>query len=131
MTDPPPLRPAHTERLARQPGEALVTINIDGHDPLFPALISDHRWNGWAIPYFRRQVAEVVVAWINKHSRTSPESARAYWDRDTVVYLIPAHASSGGYTPQRVDPDENGRYCIGGWEWTWEIADLPTNPSGE
>ena len=69
------------ERLRPQPDEQQVIIDINGRDLSFPASVDDQRWNGFACPYFRRPVAEAVVAWVNQTYRRYPAaSERAYWD---------------------------------------------------
>jgi hypothetical protein len=120
---------ADAQRLTPQARENLVTISICGDDPLFPATVDEERWNGWASPHFRRPVAEAVVAWVSEMYRESPDgSERAYWDGDTVVIVSPSYIAEDGYTPTRIEPDADDRYCIGGWEWTWENVEAPTDP---
>lgn len=63
---------AEQARFVPQDGEQLVTIDIDGTDPAFPALLADTTWNGWACPSFRRPVAEAVIAWLNTTARKLP-----------------------------------------------------------
>ncbi|RSM68696.1 hypothetical protein DL991_41235 [Amycolatopsis sp. WAC 01375] len=107
------------EILAPREGEELVTISIDGADPHFPALVADELWNGAAIPRFRLEVAELVVDWINDTYASYPDgSARAHWDGDTVVLTH----SDPDYDPDRVEPDDEGRYGIGARAWVWEFV---------
>lgn len=111
-------------RLTAESREILVTINIDGTDPVFPALPSaEHGWSRAGCPRFRREVAEVVVAWINDVARSSPEGAdRAYWDADTIVLLDNQAIADDGYLPTRIDADSDGRYAIG-TTFEWELVD--------
>jgi hypothetical protein len=111
---------ADSDRLIPVPGEFLVSINIDGSDPAFPALASAvHGWSQAGAPRFRPEVAEVVVAWINKTERKYPGTCGAYWDGDTIVYLDRLLSAEDGYLPTRVAPDEDGRYSVG-LEFEWE-----------
>ncbi|WP_410646252.1 hypothetical protein [Amycolatopsis sp. cmx-4-54] len=110
---------ARREILRPRGTEELVTISIDDWNPQFPALVADELWNGAAIPRFRLEVAELVVDWINDtHAKYPDGSARAHWDGDTVVLTH----SDPGYDPDRVEPDDEGRYGIGARAWVWEFV---------
>ncbi|MFE0024112.1 hypothetical protein [Amycolatopsis sp. NPDC059021] len=115
---------ADTGRLAAEDDEILVTINIDGTDPAFPALTSaEHDWSRAGSPRFRRPVAEVVVAWIADTARKYPEGTdRVYWEGDTIVLLDHQAIGEDGYLPARITADEDGRYAIGA-TFEWERAD--------
>lgn len=110
-------------RLAAEDGEILVTINIDGTDPVFPALATEgHRWGRAGSLRFRRTVAEVVVAWINDTARKYPGvSESAHWDGDTLVLLDQQAINEDGYLPDRISA-EDGRYSISS-TFEWERAD--------
>jgi hypothetical protein len=117
---------ADQERLVPQPGECLVLMGWDGNEPLFPALVQDYRWNGWVIPRFRREVAEVVAAWINDIYRQHPEGcARAYWNGDVLVLMDSNCAGNFECPPEWIEPEDDGRYFIGAEGWTWELAPDP------
>jgi hypothetical protein len=111
---------ADHKRLVPQPGEVMVGLFLDDDDPAFPALVGRDRWNGWACPRFRREVAEVVAAWTNELRRRDPDGSElAYWDGDDLVLLDAL--CNGGCVAERVEPDREGRYGIGGWRWTWSV----------
>lgn len=96
---------------------ALVDIN-DG--PAFPAyVVPDQNWNGWALPAFTREVAEEVVKWIN----TDSGGLNAEWQKDAIVIRDPDRPDE----PEIVEPDDNNRYWIGAFSWTWSIASRPIN----
>jgi hypothetical protein len=115
---------ADQQRLVPQPREALVTIGIDGHEPHLPALVADFRWNGSAIPRFRREVAEVVAAWTNDVYRKYPDgSERAYWAGDDIVLVEPNLYGGRACIAERVGPDDDRRYAIGAFRWTWELVE--------
>jgi hypothetical protein len=88
----------------------------------FPAYVDrTQQWNGWLVPHFSRPVAEMVVRWLNRCAEEFPEgSCRAEWDGDAVLITDPIYeAEEPGYVPDRVTPDRQGRYCIGGYSWCW------------
>ncbi|MFE6611989.1 hypothetical protein [Amycolatopsis sp. NPDC057786] len=111
-------------RLVPEDDEILVTINIDGTDPAFPALASEiHGWSRAGCPRFRRTVAEVVVAWISDTARKYPEgSDLAYWEGDTIVMVDHQAIGEDGYLPARITAADDGRYSIGA-TFEWERAD--------
>ncbi|MGW5646227.1 hypothetical protein ACWEV3_40220 [Saccharopolyspora sp. NPDC003752] len=115
---------AEETRFAPQHGEQLVTIDIDGTDPAFPALLDDTTWNGWASPSFRKPVAEAVIAWLNTTAHTYPDgSQRGYWDGDTAICLDPNMVADDDYLPDHYEPGPDGRYSIGAWSWTWQTTE--------
>ncbi|SEP53806.1 hypothetical protein [Amycolatopsis saalfeldensis] len=111
-------------RLTAEDGEILVTVNIDGEDPAFPALSWQGGWSRAGSPRFRRPVAEAVVAWIsNTASMYGPDECfSAYWDGDIVVLIDPQLVGEDGYLPSRIAADEDGRYSIGA-TFEWERVD--------
>lgn len=96
-------------------------VTIDGAGPIFPAWTDeDVRWNGWLVPHFTREAAERVVTWLNaSYAEVGDGSDRAEWDGDVVVVHCPVYEGEPGYRPERVEADEHGRYCIGGFTYTW------------
>ena len=43
-----------------------VAIDPEDHTQVFDCLLPDHRWNGWAIPYFDRPTALRVIAMVTR-----------------------------------------------------------------
>jgi hypothetical protein len=114
---------ANRRALAADAGEDLVTLPSSGADPVFPAVVAN-RGHRQVVPYFRRAVANAIMAWINRLYLANPRDCnRAYWDRDTVVIVTAALVGEDGYLPTRIPPDADGRYCIGGGEWEWKKLD--------
>lgn len=99
---------------------ALVAID-DG--PTFPAyVLQGARWNGWALPYFTKDVAQQVMDWTNKLAGEDPEAwAAARWDDDNIVL---SYADDPEYS--RIEPNEHGRYGIGARAWCW--SEKPYTP---
>lgn len=80
--------------LARpEAGEVLVSIDTAGGEVAAPARVTG-TWNGWAVPGFRREVADAIVR---------------------------RFAESGEDDVALGDPDADGRYGIGAWEWCWAL----------
>lgn len=107
-------------RIMRKPqvGEVLVRFPGPADGPVFPAVV-DETWNSAAVPQFRREIAKLIVAHINAAGTNT--SARAAWDGDTLVVTETEKADNPGYVPERIEPSKNGRYCILGKAWSWEL----------
>lgn len=101
-------------------------VSLDGTVSQVPALVGPERWNGWVVPAFTREAAEVVVAALNAtYARFDGDACdRAEWDDDVVVVHSPEYEDEPGYRPERVVPDEHGRYRIGARCYTWSFANL-------
>jgi hypothetical protein len=101
--------------------KAYVTVTGLG---VYPAEVARVQWNGWACPRFTRQTAENIVADVAENN-TKPWhdcDDRLSWDGDVIVRYEPAFADEEGYQPERLEPDSNGMYGIGAFEWVWQEA---------
>ncbi|OXM57072.1 hypothetical protein CFP71_10070 [Amycolatopsis thailandensis] len=109
-------------RIMRRPqaGEVLVRFPGPADGPIFPAIV-DETWNSAAVPQFRYEIAKLVAAHIN--SAGTKATARAEWDGDTLVVTETEKAGDPGYVPERIRPATNGRYCILGKAWAWELIE--------
>lgn len=96
-----------------QPGEVYVTVADSG--VVFPAVIEDKRWNGFARPRFSRTVAEAVVAWLS--GRHGAGAIAAAFDGEEVSI---SETVSGRL--ERIGPGADGRYPIGAGAWEWELT---------
>lgn len=106
-------------------GEVLVTVGIygDGRDLPFPATVTE--WTprgGYAVPRFRREVADMVLAWINHgYQHVSVENPHGRWEDAVLVLHSPAPDRHLCCTLHRYAPDETGRYAIGAGVWRWTV----------
>lgn len=71
------------------------------------------RWNTWIVPVFDRAEAERIAAWSNAED---PENTLFHWDGDVLVYAELNYSDS---EPERIEPDADGRYAVGGGSWIW------------
>lgn len=76
------------------------------------------RWNGWlGAPAFDRSEVERIIAWA--------EGSTFTWDGDVLIHSEDDYAAEDpeGYKPERIEPDENGRYTVGAFNWVWSELD--------
>lgn len=113
---------------------ARVEIDAETHEAVFDALVlTDQRWNGWAIPYFTLDEVRRIAAWIGRTGEAAPH---ILIDSDGETVILVEDYGSGGRddTPDdvavhRMSPLD-GRYSVGGMSWTWTELDegAPTDP---
>ncbi|MGW6562604.1 hypothetical protein [Streptomyces hydrogenans] len=120
------------------PSESVRTrVTIDGSTNYDAVVDPSNRWNGWVSPYF-------TLDTVRELSGETIDMAAAYgYDCVDTVHVIDGGTNNDGEPravvlhiswaylanegPQEatsvVEPrEEDGRYCIGGWEWTWSIT---------
>lgn len=92
-------------------------VTIDGQ-ALFPATYDPtDRWHGFlAAPAFDRATAERIFEW-------SKDNNTFEWDGDVLVHTVHTYKDDDGYKPDRIEPDEHGRYTIGAYTWVWSEPD--------
>ena len=90
----------------------------------FPAEISDHDWNGWAVPRFTREVTGEIIEDMMRY----PEHERGHQDlswhtdpEDGTEYVRIEDLPTGNV--EFVAPDLDGFYPLGAWSWTWTVAE--------
>lgn len=104
----------------------------------YPAEISQvFRWKGHACPRFTRQVAEQIAedatTPIQLGDQTLPPDYTSwYWDGDVLVLennrdLIDYGPDSEAYL-ERYEPDQDGKYHVGDWEWEAAYSRTPPVP---
>jgi hypothetical protein len=114
-------------------------VTIDGED-VYPCLMGMdtrtgdiQRWNGFvAFPLFDKATAERVVADVIRDNAPGyVEADRFLWEGDTLVQFSwdcePQHGDEAyHYVRRLIEPttlwSPDPRYCIGGYEWTWALA---------
>lgn len=99
----------------RLAGLVSTRFGIGGGEPLFWGYHNPQdRWNGWATPGFCREVAGLIVDWVN---REEPDTA--WWDGEVL------HVRGGDRSyVDEVRPDDLGLYRFDGWVWL-ETTDAP------
>jgi hypothetical protein len=102
-----------------------------------------NRWNGWVSPSFTldtvRQLAADTQADAAEYGHDSVDTIHVIEggtndeDEPRVIVLHIRWAHHGQSPKQGADivhPDKDGRYHIGGWEWTWYMVDEDEGDAG-
>ena len=101
-------------------------FNIDGFDAIFEGYTSGRHWNGWACPYFTKEVAESIMKVNNKIAgEDCPMSYDAKTDTFSRYYDEDSNDEFQG-------EDINGMhlYPIGTCCWIWDdLADYQSEQS--
>jgi hypothetical protein len=105
--------------LRARPGEVYVRLDpADSAHPVFPALVDERRWNGWARPRFRREVTDAILTWLTDvHDPDRGRHDTGHFDGDTLVLL-----EAEDQYQTTVTPDHDGRYPVGAGGWCWELT---------
>lgn len=93
-------------------------VDIDGGTS-FPCLIADGGWNGWAMPYFSREVAEQVLAQYGEGYTPS-------WNGDQLVMWNQVESDEDQFrdlVDRYTDDDGVHFYGIGAGSWIWAETD--------
>ncbi|WP_030236830.1 hypothetical protein [Streptomyces sp. NRRL S-350] len=119
----------------RYPNRVATLVTLDGPD--FPAMVDPtNRWNGWLSPCFDLTTVRKLAKFLDQQAEE--------FGRDCVdtVHIVEGGTNPDGtpraivtkvswqYLPDSgpeectdiIEPDEDGLYGIGGWEWCWYAA---------
>lgn len=94
---------------------------FDGHtDTTFPGYTNGDTWNGWACPYFERDIAEQVAEyWMEIHEDNPDEGFESEYDprRDAFLFHEPVHDEPLIFESTEVEGKR--LYAVGAYHWTW------------
>jgi hypothetical protein len=98
-----------------------ATFHLDA-DPetTFQGYTDGSMWNGWACPYFEREVAEKVAQYYEElHDGGAESGYEADYDpeRDAFVFREPAYDEP--LVVESVEVGGQNLYPIGAYQWTW------------
>ena len=94
---------------------------IDAWDGEFEGFTVKHYWNGWACPYFPKDVADRLLELINNDGFNDAwynETADAYYVKPEGGYDDEVEEFTGQVI--ECDGEKHKVYAIGAWSWTWE-----------
>jgi hypothetical protein len=101
-----------------QPDYRAAKVVITEYSPVFDALVSDVRWNGFEVPLFTLEETRRLVEW---YASTGDDLERFAWEGETLV----AHYLGNGQDERREIPtvELGGEvfYALGDG-WTWELT---------
>ena len=84
-----------------------------------PAVWDDRtRWNGFLCPWLDREAVETVMAaFAQLEAETGERMPSIGWEGD--VLLLTEYDGETDYFVERLEPDVEGRYQLGGFSWVW------------
>lgn len=99
---------------------------IDGLEGEFPGFTAGDRWNGWACPFFTRDVADrIAVAFVNQFAEEDRAGVTATYTPVTDTYRLRCE-ENGPEDTQGQDICVNGGvvhvYAIGAFCWCWNTT---------
>jgi hypothetical protein len=94
---------------------------LDALNADFDGYANGTTWNGWACPYFSRDVAEAVL------EASTANGYQWLYDGDRDTYVVRSIDDPDGYEPEQFPGQTveiNGKevkvYPIGAYSWIWE-----------
>lgn len=111
-----------------------VPARVEIHDfagPYDAEILDGETWNGWVIPRFTREVAELLMADVNAAtpSDIADERETLQWSPNgRAIQMIRTMWDAAGddgvpeTSVETIEPDADGRYAIGARAWIWEHA---------
>jgi hypothetical protein len=95
----------------------------------FAGWTADQYWNGWACPYFERDIAmQMVDTWNRLTSRS--ETFTAWYDEDRDQFCFAStEAERDCFASQIIDAGNRQLtvYAIGAYAWVWQETDRPSS----
>jgi hypothetical protein len=82
------------------------------------------RWNGWAVPYVTRTVADRIVKMQQAITADGCGGERLKWNGDTLIF------EGDDFDPQAVEQDAEGRYLLD-FGWCWDEVTADTDALGD
>lgn len=96
-------------------------FHIASHpDTTFPGYTKGDTWNGWACPYFEREVAEKIADHYSEMHRY--DNGEEYWAEYNSGEDVFAFHNTQDDEPRKFGPAEvEGKklYPVGAYCWTW------------
>ena len=100
-------------------------------DANFTGYLSGYKWNGFDDPYFEKDEADRVAAYINEMEKENESGCWMEYDEEKDAYCYYYHDDKESPHPaeewQGVDIDIDGAvhhlYRIGGGSWCWMTDD--------
>lgn len=93
-------------------------FTLDGAQWVLPGYTNDRHWNGWEVPYFDREVVNLLMRLTN----TDPEFVTHFWVGDKLAYTDGQYPDEPAceFDPKQIEVDGQ---TITVWDfgdgWTW------------
>ena len=97
-------------------------FTIDGFDGIFEGYTDGRHWNGWACPWFTKEVAEQIMQ-ANNESYCH-ETHQMYYDKNQDAFIRDEPEYDEPYVVNGCDINGMHLYDIGTCCWIWDdLAD--------
>jgi hypothetical protein len=97
---------------------ATMKVTIPGVVGIYEVPLNEETWNGFAVPAFTlAQVRQLAAEFAASPSPFPEEDDVLHVDEDGTVWVDVAHSTHEDY-----EPDADGRYAIGAFQWAWEFT---------
>lgn len=96
-------------------------FEIDGWDVAFEGYSFYERWNGWAVPYFTKEVADKLAI------KLTNQGEHTVYDEERDAYIVTFDELEEPEVFPAEDIDGMKLYSIGGCSWCWDIVEPPTD----
>ena len=106
---------------------------LDASDQEFDGYDCRQKWNGWAVPYFTKEQADIVCERTNEIGQY-----QMFYDPQRDAYVMPwggdgkpeDHEVFEATTIKDAKGEKIKVYSIGGFAWCWDRVDnLPPQPN--
>lgn len=88
--------------------------------PRFPCYAEARTWNGWACPWFAKEVADKIMEWNNEGR---PDNLLLTYNAETDTYSVPAQEEYYKGVDVWISGQYVHLYPIGNSCWIWDIED--------
>lgn len=103
-------------------------FTIDGFDAIFEGYTQGQHWNGWACPYFTKEVAGKIMQ-VNNKSHDF-KAYQMHYDKEQDAFIRQEDEGDEPYVMKGIDIDGMHLYPIGTMCWIWDdIAEYQSEQS--
>ena len=95
-------------------------FTIDGTEAIFEGYTDGSHWNGWACPWFTKEVADKIARIVNKEHLSELDGKAMYYLQETDTFQYEPFGEDMREEFQGKDIDGLHLYPIGNMAWAWD-----------
>lgn len=104
-----------------------VRVYAEWNEKTYPAFADlATEWNGFVVPFFSKEVAQEIVndqAVLVALAHDNEEIDTLAWDDTNTVLVATVGDHTEVVTVHPITTEHGDLYCIGGYNWTWEVIE--------